>query len=146
MTKDQLFAKHKEWIQIVKTFGCDDYAEDIVQEMYFRMLKFEPKQITKTYVWITLRNCYLLQFKNRIETVPIDLRKHQITDEYNDQFEAIENEIQSWDYFHKEMFELYLKKSAREISRETKIGLRTVCETINKCKTKIQQKWQEENR
>jgi hypothetical protein len=109
------------------------------------MLKFEPKQITKTYVWITLRNCYLLQFRNKIETVPIDLRKHQVIDSNNDELEAIESEINSWDYFHKEMFELYLKKSAREISRETKIGLRTVCETINKCKTKIQQKWQEEN-
>ena len=36
----KLTNKHKDWISIVKSFGVDDYAEDLVQEMYVRVIKY----------------------------------------------------------------------------------------------------------
>ena len=41
MKKDieQLYDKHKTWIKIVKSFGCNDaIAEDLVQEMYVKII------------------------------------------------------------------------------------------------------------
>ena len=36
----KIFQKHKIWIDIVSSFGCNkDTAEDIVQEMYIRIQK-----------------------------------------------------------------------------------------------------------
>ena len=37
---EKLTRKHKDWIAIVKSFGVDDYAEDLVQEMYVRVIKY----------------------------------------------------------------------------------------------------------
>ena len=35
------YKKHKDWITIVCSFGCNpSSAEDIVQEMYIRVLKY----------------------------------------------------------------------------------------------------------
>ena len=41
MEKDieNLYLKHKIWIKIVKSFGCNNsIAEDIVQEMYIKII------------------------------------------------------------------------------------------------------------
>ena len=54
--------KHKEWIKIVISFGCDkEIAEDIVQEMYIKIqLKLEKgldimygKEINYYYIFKT---------------------------------------------------------------------------------------------
>ena len=41
MEKDieNLYKKHKTWVKIVKSFGCNNYmAEDLVQEMYIKII------------------------------------------------------------------------------------------------------------
>ena len=38
--KKKLTNRHSDWINIVKSFGLKDYAEDLVQEMYIRALKY----------------------------------------------------------------------------------------------------------
>lgn len=152
MTKAELVENYNEWLKIAKSFGATDTAEDIVQEMYIKLL--DKTDLSKTYVWVTMRNIYINQFRNQLDTVELNIKIHNECDN-NDTFAfinkenvlmAIEKEVNSWSYFHKKIFELSQQMSARQISRETGIGLRTICDTINDCKrilkTKIQ--WQQE--
>lgn len=152
MTTNELVDNHNEWIKIAKSFGATDTAEDIVQEMYVKLL--EKNDLNKTYVWVTMRNIYINQFRNQLDTVELNVKIHNECDN-NDIYAlikrenvltAIESEIKTWSYFHKKIFELSRKMSARQISRETGIGLRTICDTINDCKTILKTKieWQQE--
>ena len=38
--EQKLTQRHKDWIRIAKSFGAGDYSEDLVQEMYIRVLKY----------------------------------------------------------------------------------------------------------
>ncbi|MFZ9455306.1 MAG: hypothetical protein ACO27Q_08750, partial [Bacteroidia bacterium] len=61
---------HKELVKLVKTFGEDFYAEDIVQEAYLRLYRYcKPEnviqngQVNKGFMYFVLRNLYLLHIK-----------------------------------------------------------------------------------
>ena len=44
------FEKHKDWINVVKSFGCNpSQAEDVVQEMYIQLSKDLDKGLDFTY-------------------------------------------------------------------------------------------------
>ena len=71
MEKDieNLYLKHKIWIKIVKSFGCNSsMAEDIVQEMYIKIIlkikdgldiKYNENEINYYYVFRTLNSLYI---------------------------------------------------------------------------------------
>ena len=48
-----IYDKHNHWINVVKTFGEEYYAEDVVQEAY---LKVYGKEINEAYFYFTLRS------------------------------------------------------------------------------------------
>ena len=66
--------KHKDWVNIARSFGAKTEAEDIVQEMYLRLDKYiKPDQkITSSFVWITLRNIYFDFLKKELITFELD--------------------------------------------------------------------------
>ena len=80
--KKKLTKRHKDWINIVKSFGLKDYAEDLVQEMYIRVIKYidDGKDISYKgdinyiYVYQCLRHMTLnLQIKKaKINVINID--------------------------------------------------------------------------
>ena len=61
-------AKHKEWVEIVLSFGCNkEIAEDIVQEMYYKIqlklekgldIMYNEKEINYYYIFKTLRTLF----------------------------------------------------------------------------------------
>tara|TARA_R110002020_G_scaffold383842_1_gene594488 strand:- start:237 stop:833 length:597 start_codon:yes stop_codon:yes gene_type:complete len=81
----QITNYHHEWIAIMKSFGAKDHAEDIVQEVYIRLLDradhnklFNNGKLNKAYVYFALRNTWIMHIrkqrsnrenKNRIELV-----------------------------------------------------------------------------
>lgn len=78
MDKDieNLYKKHKIWIQIVKSFGCNHaIAEDVVQEMYIKIIvkikkgldiKYNDNEINYYYIFRTLNSLYIdLKRKNK---------------------------------------------------------------------------------
>lgn len=78
MEKDieNLYKKHKTWIKIVKSFGCNHaIAEDIVQEMYIKIIikiksgldiKYNPSEINYYYIFRTLNSLFIdLKRKNK---------------------------------------------------------------------------------
>ena len=71
--------KHKEWINIVISFGCGkEIAEDIVQEMYIKIqLKLEKgldimygKEINYYYIFKTLKSL-LIDLKRKGKNITI---------------------------------------------------------------------------
>ena len=49
-TLEKIASKHKDWVRIVKSFGCDgDKCEDIVQEMYLKVHTLIKKGIDISY-------------------------------------------------------------------------------------------------
>ena len=81
----QITNHHQEWVAIMKGFGAKDKAEDIVQEVYIRILEgadhnklFNNGKLNKAYVYFALRNTWIMHIrkqrsnrenKNRIELV-----------------------------------------------------------------------------
>ena len=61
-------AKHKEWLEIVLSFGCkQEVAEDLVQEMYYKIqlklekgldIMYNEKEINYYYIFKTLRTLF----------------------------------------------------------------------------------------
>tara|TARA_R100001530_G_scaffold135563_1_gene113084 strand:- start:3 stop:593 length:591 start_codon:yes stop_codon:yes gene_type:complete len=74
---------HKEWIAIMQSFGAKDQSEDIVQEVYIRLLNradlkklFINGELNKSYVYFALRNTWIMHIRkqrsNREKGVKID--------------------------------------------------------------------------
>lgn len=143
-----LALKHKDWVNVARSFGAKTEAEDIVQEMYIRLDKYiKPDQkITDSFVWITLRNIYFDFLKKEPTTIELDKTISQDTlDEesiiaYGELNKRVRNELNNIDWFDKMLFELYVTsgKSMRQLAKETGISLSCIFYTTNRTKTHLQ--------
>jgi DNA-directed RNA polymerase specialized sigma24 family protein len=139
----------------------NDYVKDVKKIMY------DDKQINTFYVYITLRNIYYSNFYNTGKNIKnrkviyfsdiVDkddsrkLAKYMIEDPEDIQnniqkkikldnlIDKIEDEINSWYWYDKKMTKLYMntKMSMRDISKETKISLSSIFNTLTNAKEKI---------
>lgn len=152
----ELSKYHNEWLTIVKSFGEKNEHEDIVQEMYLKLNKYtkleniqQSGKLNKSYVWLTLRNLYYNKQNqsNKVYHIDIDDCRSISAEDYNKlHFESqskiserIQQEIDSWHYADKILFEIYLKekKSMRQLAKEIDISLTTVFWTIKRCKQRL---------
>lgn len=141
----------------------NNYVKDAKKIMY------DDKEINTFYVYITLRNIYYSNFyntgkniKNRkiiyfSEIVDKDdsrkLAKYMIEDpeeiqnnidkkiKLDNLIDKIEEEIDTWYWYDKKMTKLYMntKMSMRDISKETKISLSSIFNTLTNAKEKIRE-------
>jgi RNA polymerase sigma factor (sigma-70 family) len=150
---------HKEWINIVRSFGECSLAEDIVQEMYLRIhdansgekavINDEPN---RAFVWVILKNTFITyeKEKTRIQKVSIDELNYLCIEESEpEKHEAIskidqklQKELSKWHTYDRELFKVHtLKgKSMREISNGANISLSSIFNTLKNCKTRLKQK------
>lgn len=153
-----VFKSHKDWIQICKVYGGGNYSEDIVQEMYFRLLdkpKYLKNAVTeegvqKGYIFFMLRTA-LINFQNKESRSPIDVildTFHYIPEEESElkekqALEEIYNKIDvcssSWSWYNKTIFNLYkdTEVSIRGLSKLTAISHVSIFHTLKECKRKI---------
>jgi RNA polymerase sigma factor (sigma-70 family) len=140
----EIYKQHQRWINTVKQFGIDDYAEDIVQEAYIKC--FDKLAINEAYFFMTLRSLSfdLLRKQKRIKKVSID--EVEIKTEIEQQNEVL-NLVDDFHWFDKQIFYLYYdnKMSMRKIAEETGISLKTIFNTITKCNNKIKNEWLKED-
>lgn len=146
---------HKYFISVVKGFGEDKYAEDIVQEMYLRIYKYtNPEKILKDgevnqgFIWFVLRNIYVdyCKQKGKIEKVTMN-DAFDIKDEEATGIEKAKNdielkiylEINSWHWYDTMLFKLYKENnhSMRQLSALTKISVTSIFHTIKHCKQRL---------
>ena len=150
MTKqiEVIAKKHKDWVNIARSFGAKTEAEDIVQEMYIRLDKYikPDQQISTSFVWITLRNIYFDFLKKETQTVELDINVSEeaidITSikAYENLTTLVRSEIDELHWFDKMLFQLYVTsgKSMRQLAKETKLSLSCIFYTINRTKTHLQ--------
>ena len=141
-----------------------DYTKDVKRIMY------NETEINTFYIYITLRNLYYSKFTNYnknkktvlfsdIDTEKFNYIMNQIVydvDKHNDNYKKkvnlealynkIEGVIEEWYWYDKKLTRLYLNTnmSMRDISKETKISLSSIFNTLTNAKEKIRKKTKEE--
>lgn len=152
----KILAKHhQEWVKIVRSFGESEYAEDVVQDVYLRIVKYnyEHKVIKDgepniALMWIMLRNMTFLTNKmQRLELYPLDevrgwaddeseLPKHEALERLH---LKIEEEISNWHWYDSMLFNVYKegKASMRDIAKDSGISLTSIFNTIKNCKERL---------
>lgn len=136
------YLKHKDWINIVKSFGCNpSLAEDVVQEMYIQIhldihkgLDISYKgDINHYYCYKVLRGIYLNIHKKEAKKIKIYLEQikelKQIDESNIDEIEWAENKnkvdkiLNDLYWYDRKVFELVASgKSVASLSRETGIS------------------------
>jgi len=144
-------AKHKEWLNIVLSFGCKpEIAEDIVQEMYIKIqlklekgldIMYNEKEINYYYIFKTLKSLfYDLKRKGKnITFVSID-DVHLTTSDinYQEPYKKIENELSKMFWYDRKVFEIINEgESIAEFSRKSKIHYYSLYNTYNRVKNKL---------
>jgi len=157
MDKITTLAKHhKEWLSVVRTFGDEFLAEDIVQETYLRILrlnhidKIVTDDINRGHMWLTLRSVYIDHIrKQKMDRLDLNdvyhlsydepvIAKHESLEKI---YDRIEWEIKGWNWYDQKLWKIYKdeRKPMRQIADETGISLKSIFLTIKSCKEKIRQ-------
>lgn len=164
-----LALRHNEWLKMVRSFGADrDTAHDIVQDMYLKMHKYVPTperimfnetEVNTFFVFVVLRNLYASHVKSEAKEVSA----YEYTDEVNmaeqeafeDLVAAVWDEVDSWHWYDNKLFRVYhgSEMTIKKISEETKISERSIWNTLDNGKKRIQENcsdkykaWQEARR
>ena len=151
MKKDieQLYDKHKTWIKIVKSFGCNDaIAEDLVQEMYVKIIikvnkgldiRYNETEINYYYIFRTLNSLFidLTRKKKNIYIEGLENIKNKSDDpDYLGTYEAVQKELDKMYWYDKRIFELINGgESIASLSRKTHIPYYSLYNTYTKVKT-----------
>lgn len=151
------YNKHKDWINIVKSFGCNEsYAEDIVQEMYIQLHLDTQKgidfsygeDINHYYCYKLLRGIYLNIFKKEarqikvyLEDVEINYKEELGIDEnqWSKTREKLDTILDKIYWYDKKVFEIIASgTSIAKLSRDTKISYVSLYNTYRNTKNHIQ--------
>jgi DNA-directed RNA polymerase specialized sigma24 family protein len=130
---EKLCLKDKIWRNYAfKICGCSTLADDLVQEMYLRIYKYNVQTDSNEYIFKTIRNNYLTHLKS-IKTVPLndyDLatgERHELDD---NETKAI-NEMY---WLAKDYIELNMEQSLREIQNDLNTNYGFIHRVIKKAK------------
>ena len=132
----KLFERHKDWCDIVESFGCNPQtAEDIVQEMYLKIGKLvaQGKDITfgndvnHFYIFRTLTTIFLDYKRRERKEGDFDFDNYDIEDEqeveYKKKYEIILEELDNMYWYDKKVYEIIESgESISELSRKTNIS------------------------
>jgi len=142
--------KHKNWIEIVNSFGCGErISEDIVQEMYIKIqLKIEKgldimygDEINYYYIFKTLKSLYLdLKRKHKnITIIPLeDVHTVNIDVNYQEPYEKVQEALAEMYWYDRKVFEIINDgESIAEFSRKSHIHYYSLYNTYNKVKKEL---------
>ena len=153
---ENIFKKHKDWVDIVQTFGCNrETAEDLVQEMYIKIqlkinegldISFGDDDINHIYVFKTLRSLFL-DLKRKEKNIYLeseDLLEDVVSDfslnNFDKVYDQVKEELNKMYWYDKKIFELIDNgKSIAKLSRETNISYYSLYNTYRKVIEKLKQ-------
>lgn len=151
---EKLFLKHKTWCQIVRTFGCNnETAEDIVQEMYIKLLKkinnglditYNDDDVNYYYVFKTLKSLFL-DLKRREKNIEIVGLEFVLEIEsgiepigFEQKYNDVQNELNDMYWYDQKIYQLIDDGvSISELSRQTLIPYYSLYNTFRKVKNKL---------
>ena len=150
----KLFERHKDWCDIVESFGCNpETAEDIVQSMYEKIgrLVAQGKDITfgndvnHFYIFRTLTTIFLDYKRRERKEGDFDFDNYDIEDEqdveYKKKYEIILEELDNMYWYDKKVYEIIESgESISELSRKTNISYYSLYNTYKKVKKYLKDK------
>ena len=151
---EKLFEKHKDWCDIVKSFGCNkETAEDIVGDMYLRIGKLvnEGKNISygddvnHFYIFRTLTTIFLDMKKREKRIGDFDFENYDIEDEveveYQRKYEKLMDELNKLYWYDKEVYRI-IEGGMRisDLSNNTGIAYYSLYNTYKKVKNYLKSK------
>jgi len=144
---------HDKWLRIVKSFGMDQDAEDLVQDMYLKIynlrdryresIMFNEDEVNHYFVFRVLRNMFLDKCKKKKYTTPLDTSyvDPMCLDqsyEHKQLLELAKKEIDTWHLYDKRIYDLVMLGgfNMKELSRRTNLSY----DSIRRTKLKLE-KW-----
>ena len=156
-TLEKIASKHKDWVRIVKSFGCEgDKCEDIVQEMYIKVhtlinggldISYD-QDINHFYIYRILRSLFidLCRKEAKITKVNVEYLEKFIEDEEIKEYKDIEGKMKQLDnlldkvyWYDAKVFRLLTeeKMSIAELSKKTGISYYSLYNTYKNVKSLI---------
>jgi len=148
-----LAKKHKTWIDVVSSFGCDKtIAEDIVQEMYIKVLPkiengldiiYYDNDINYYYIYKVLKTLFIdLKRKGKnITMVNIEDTNYSKLDcdvDYDQAYAKIKAELNTMFWYDRKVFEIINEgESIADFSRNSFIEYFSLYNTYRKVKAKL---------
>ena len=144
------FKRHKNWIDIVVSFGCNrDTAEDLVMEMYIKIDRLASSgtdlmykdDINYFYVFKVLSTMFLDLKRKEAKTTIVDLDSvseistEQDSTNYEEKYQDVLDAFDQLYWYDKKVYEIVDDGlSISELSRKTKISYYSLYNTFNKVK------------
>jgi len=151
---EKIHARHEEWVFLVTKYGCNEQtAEDIVQEMYLRLIVYLRKtnadisygdDVNIYFVAKTLKSIFLDQVRkqNRKPTVELKEEICEILDYQSKDYESIYAKVQEilgdlyW--FDRKIYEIIESgERVASLADKTNIPYYTIYNTYKKVKNHI---------
>jgi len=150
-TLEKIFEKNKQWIEIVKSFGCNrDTSQDIVQEMYIKVqmrlekgtdINYGDDDINYYYIFKVLRTLFLdlKRKESKVKIVELDVVENSDEDiNYDNAYALVVDEMNDLFWYDKKVYEIIDGGlSISELSRQTKISYYSLYNTYKRVKTKL---------
>ena len=150
----KLFERHKDWCDIVESFGCNsETAEDIVQRCTLKIGKLvaQGKDITfgndvnHFYIFRTLTTIFLDYKRRERKEGDFDFENYEVQDdeevEYKKKYEIILEELDNMYWYDKKVYEIIESgESISELSRKTNISYYSLYNTYKKVKKYLKDK------
>jgi hypothetical protein len=149
-----LFKKHKQWVEIVGSFGCNKQtAEDLTMEMYIKIGKkvengtdilYKENEINYFYIYLTLKTLFLdlKRKESKVNTLPIDTMRDFISQnecrDYDQVYADVQNELNNMYWYDKKVWQILESgESIAELSRKSGIPYYSLYNTFKKVKQKL---------
>ena len=144
---------HAKWLRIVKSFGLEEDAEDLVQDMYLKIynldnryidtIMFNEEEVNHYFIFRILRNMFLDKCKKKKYTTSIEVTSVEPISldqnyEYKQLLDLVNKEIDTWHLYDKRIYDLVLLGgfNMMELSRRTNIDY----DAIRRTRLKLE-KW-----
>ena len=156
-TLEKIANKHKDWLRIVKSFGCEgDKCEDIVQEMYIKVhtlinggldISYD-QDINHFYIYRILRSLFidLCRKEAKITKVNVEYLEKFVEEEEVKEYKDIEGKMKQLDslldkvyWYDAKVFRILTeeKMSIAELSKKTGISYYSLYNTYKNVKSLI---------
>ena len=155
-TLEKIASKHKDWVRIVKSFGCkNEYCEDIVQQMYLKAHTLINSgtdisygdEINHFYIYRILRSLFidLCRKEKKIIKVNVDYLEKFVEEEETQKEKDIEGKMKELDtlldkvyWYDRKVFDLVSEgMSIAELSKKTNISYYSLYNTYKNVKSLI---------
>ena len=143
------FKKHKQWLEIVQSFGCYEWtAVDIVGEMYIKLERVikQGKDITRDgeinhfYVFKVLTSIFLDLKRKEAKYILVELEDYndhnnEIEVQYLKNYEKILETLQGLYWYDQKVYDIIESgESISQLSRKTNISYYSLYNTYKKVK------------